>query len=86
MFWPFISLNLQFKALVARCLHGYQIVIHLWYALWPHNWVACLSCDVASSFSTWHMFTYDNSGHGNDDGKVNYAVADNKMPQHMAFH
>ena len=25
-------------------------------------------------------YTYDNSGHGNDDGKVNY-VADNKMPK-----
>ena len=24
-------------------------------------------------------YTYDNCGHGNDDGKVNY-VADNKMP------
>ena len=29
--------------------------------------------------------TYNNSGHGNDDGKVNY-VADNNMPQQMAFH
>ena len=29
--------------------------------------------------------TYDNSGHGNDDAKVNY-VADNKMPQQMVFH
>ena len=27
----------------------------------------------------------DNSGHGNDNGKVNY-VADNKMPQQMTFH
>ena len=27
----------------------------------------------------------DNSGHGNDDGKVNYAV-NNKMPQQMVFH
>ena len=25
------------------------------------------------------------SGHGNDNGKINY-VADNKMPQQMAFH
>ena len=25
-------------------------------------------------------YTFDNSGHGYDDGKVNY-VADNKMPQ-----
>ena len=25
------------------------------------------------------------SGHGNDNGKVNY-VADNKMPQQMTFH
>ena len=33
-----------------------------------------------------HMYIlYDNSGHGNDDGKVNY-VADNKMPQQMAFY
>ena len=30
-------------------------------------------------------YTYDNSGDGNDNGKVNY-VADNKMPQQMAFH
>ena len=30
-------------------------------------------------------YTYDNSGHGNDNGKVNY-VADNKMPQQMSFH
>ena len=30
-------------------------------------------------------YTYDNNGHGNDDGKVNY-VADNKMPQHLTFH
>ena len=30
-------------------------------------------------------YTYDNSGHGNDNGKVNY-VADNKMSQQMAFH
>ena len=32
---------------------------------------------------------YDNSGHGNDDGKVhvNYvATADNKIPQQMTFH
>ena len=29
-------------------------------------------------------YTYDNSGHGND-GKVKY-VANNKMPQQMAFH
>ena len=32
-----------------------------------------------------HIHTYDNSGHGNDNRKVNY-VADNKMPQQMAFH
>ena len=32
-----------------------------------------------------HIRTYDNSGHGNDNGKVNYA-ADNKMPQQTAFH
>ena len=32
------------------------------------------------------MHTYDNGGNGNDDGKVNYiAIADNKMPQQMAF-
>ena len=30
-------------------------------------------------------YTYDNSAHGNDNGKVNYVV-DNKMPQQMAFH
>ena len=30
-------------------------------------------------------YTYDNSEHGNDDGKVNY-VADNKMPQQIVFH
>ena len=30
-------------------------------------------------------YTYDNSVHGNVDRKVNY-VADNKMPQQMAFH
>ena len=30
-------------------------------------------------------YAYSNSGHGNDNGKVNY-VADNKMPQQMAFH
>ena len=29
--------------------------------------------------------TYDNSGHGNDNGKVNH-VAANKFPQQMAFH
>ena len=51
------------------------MVIHLWYVLWPHKWAACLSCDAASSFSTWHMHTYDNSGHGNDDGKVNYVAS-----------
>ena len=27
-------------------------------------------------------YTYDNSGHGNDDAKVNY-VANNKMPHSM---
>ena len=32
-------------------------------------------------------YTYDNSGHGNDNEKVNYvAIADIKMPQQMAFH
>ena len=30
-------------------------------------------------------YTYDNSGHGNDNGKVNYGD-DNNMPQQMAFH
>ena len=30
-------------------------------------------------------YTYDNSGHGNDDGKVNY-VAVNKIPQQMVLH
>ena len=30
-------------------------------------------------------YTYDNSRHENDDGKVNY-VAENKMPQQLAFH
>ena len=30
-------------------------------------------------------YTYDKSGHGNDDGKVNY-VADNKMPQQGKLH
>ena len=29
-----------------------------------------------------HNYTYDNSGHGNDNGKVNY-VAENKIPQQM---
>ena len=29
-----------------------------------------------------HVHTYDNSGHGNDNGKINY-VADNEMPQQM---
>ena len=37
------------------------------------------------SLPTWHNYTYDNSGHGNDDGKVNY-VTDNKIPQQMVFH
>ena len=38
-----------------------------------------------SSLSTGYVRTYDNSGHGNDNGKVNY-ITDNKMPQQMAFH
>ena len=29
-------------------------------------------------------YTYDNSAHENDNGEVNY-VADNEMPQQMAF-
>ena len=43
--------------------------------LWPHKWAACLSCDAASSLSTWHMHTYDNSGRENDDGKANYVAS-----------
>ena len=38
-----------------------------------------------TSLSTWYIAIYDNSGHRNDDGKVNY-VADNKIPQQMSFH
>ena len=30
-------------------------------------------------------YAHDNSGDGYDDGKVNY-IADNKMPQQVAFH
>ena len=30
-------------------------------------------------------YAYNSSGHGNDNGKVNY-VADNNMPQQMPFH
>ena len=32
------------------------------------------------------IYTYDNSGHGNDNGKVNYVADDNKMPQQVAIH
>ena len=30
-------------------------------------------------------YTYESSGYGNDNGKVNY-VADNNVPQQMAFY
>ena len=45
---------------------------------------AAKQCNNCNS-CRWYTYTYDNSRHGNNNGKVNY-VADNKMPQQMAFH
>ena len=43
--------------------------------MWPHSGQHVSSCDVTQASNM--TYTYDNSGHENDDEKVNY-VADNK--------
>ena len=43
------------------------------------------NCTYKTPFANPVTYTFDNGEHRNEDGKVNY-VADNKMPQQMAFH
>ena len=53
---------------------GCTVSSSLFSFLWPHSGQHGFSCDSNM------IYTYDNSGHGNDDGKVTN-VADNKLPQ-----
>ena len=67
-FWslfPFFKLNFF--------CHLASLLIFLWPHSGQHVWVVMF---LKPSNMT---YTYDNSGHGNDNGNVNY-VADNKMP------
>ena len=52
--------------------------------LWPHEWVACLICDAAQAFQRDIHITIVEKEMMIE--KLRNYVADNKMPQQMAFH